>query len=266
MQRLKEIRNLIVDMDGVLYRGDTPLPGLTDFFSFLRTHDIRFQLVTNNSTLTPGMYAAKLARMGVAVSDDDVLTSSLATAAYLADHYPRGARIYAIGEEGLMDALQSEGFVLSRRDPAAVVVGLDRDITYARLREATLLIRSGVPFIATNPDLTLPIPEGLAPGTGAIVAAISAATDRQPLVIGKPEALLMEMAMERMGATPQTTAAIGDRPETDILAAQRAGLLTILALSGATDRARLAAFDIKPDMITENIATLVQEWKQVLEG
>ena len=264
MQRLKNIRNLIVDMDGVLYRGDTPMPGLTGFFAFLRERDIKFQLVTNNSTLTPGMYAEKLARMGVTVGEDDVLTSSLATADYLATRYARGSRVYAIGEEGLMDALQGVGFVLSRRDPVAVVVGLDRDITYARLREATLLIRSGVPFIATNPDLTLPVPEGLAPGTGSIVTAIAAATDQQPLVIGKPEPLLMEMAVKRMGATPSTTAAVGDRPETDILAAQRAGLLSILTLSGATDRARLATFDIRPDIIVQDVAALVSEWKKVL--
>ncbi len=266
MQRLRSIRHLIVDMDGVLYLGDKPMPGLVDLFSFLRDHEIRFQLVTNNSTLTPRMYADKMARMGVTVRDEDVLTSSIATADYLAERYPGGSRVYAIGEEGLIHALQEVGLGFSRLDPVAVVVGFDRDFTYAKLRQAALLIRAGAPFVATNPDRTLPVPEGQVPGTGTIVAAISAATDQEPLVIGKPEPLLMERAMARMGAAAETTAAIGDRPETDILSAQRAGILSVLTLSGATDRARLATTGIEPDIVLEDIQALVAGWRQVLDG
>jgi 4-nitrophenyl phosphatase len=203
--------------------------------------------------------------MGVTVQESQVLTSSIATAGYLKGHYPMGSSVYAIGEEGLMGALQDAGFRLSRLDPVVVVVGFDRDISYAKLREATLLIRSGVPFIATNPDRTLPVPEGLVPGTGTIVAAISAATDQAPLIVGKPQPLLMEQAMERLGACPASTAAIGDRPETDILSAQRAGVLSILTLSGATDRERLATFDIEPDIVLEDINALVETWARVLE-
>lgn len=264
MQQLGSIRHLIIDMDGVLYLGDSPMPGLEAFFAFLHRHQIRFQLVTNNSSLTPHMYAEKMASMEVEVEDSDILTSSIATAGYLAGLHPRGAHVYAIGEEGLMDALQSVGFVLSRIDPVAVVVGFDRDITYAKLREATLLIRAGVPFVATNPDVTLPVPEGQVPGTGTIVAAVAAASDQEPLVIGKPEPLLMEQAMARMGAVQETTAAIGDRPETDILSAQRAGILSILTLSGATNRERLATFDIEPDLILDDIEALRAGWEQVL--
>jgi 4-nitrophenyl phosphatase len=264
MERLKPIRNLIVDMDGVLYLGDKPMPGLSEFFAFLRQQGVCFQLVTNNSSLTPGLYVEKMARMSVVIEEGDVLTSSIATAEYLAVRYPRGSHIYAIGEEGLFYALQSAGFILSRQQPVSVVVGMDRDVTYAKLREAALLIRSGVPFIATNPDVTLPVPEGQIPGTGALVAALAAATDYRPLYIGKPEPMLMERAMARMGATPETTAAVGDRPETDILSAQRAGILNILTLSGATDQARLATFDVEPDIVLEDIQALVRGWKQVL--
>jgi 4-nitrophenyl phosphatase len=264
MHRLRSIRNLIIDMDGVLYLGDQPMPGLCAFFGLLEDQSIRYQLVTNNSTLTPEMYVEKLARMGVTVQVSEILTSSLGVAHYLSSRYPRGSRVYAIGEEGLMDALQKAGLVLSHRQPVAVVVGLDRDITYAKLRQAALLIRSGVPFVATNPDTTLPVPEGQVPGSGTIVAAVVAATDRQPLCIGKPEPLLMEQAMQRMDALPEGTAAIGDRPETDILSAQRAGILSILALSGATDSARLDTFDIHPDIVVQDIQTLTAEWKQVL--
>lgn len=264
MQRLRAIHSLIIDMDGVLYLGDKPMPGLGELFSFLWEHNIRFQLATNNSSLTPRMYVEKMGRMGVDVQESDVITSSLATADYLAAQYPRGSHVYAIGEEGLMDALQQAGLLLSRRDPVAVVVGFDRDITYVKLREAALLIRSGVPFIATNPDRTLPVPEGHIPGTGALVAAVSAATDQEPLVIGKPEPMLMRQAMTRMEAVPETTAAVGDRPETDVLSAQRAGILSILTLSGATDRARLAAFDIQPDIVLHDIGALTRGWRQVL--
>lgn len=266
MQRLQAIRHLLIDMDGVLYLGDTPMPGLQAFFAFLRDHGIRFQLVTNNSTLTPRMYAAKMARMGVDVQEAEVLTSSIATAGYLADRHPRGSHVFAIGEEGLMEALQEAGFILSHVSPVAVVVGLDRDFTYAKMRQATLLVRAGVPFIATNPDLTLPVPEGQVPGTGTLVMAIAAASDREPLIIGKPEPLLMEQAMIRLGATRETTAAIGDRPETDILSAQRANILSILALSGATDRARMVTFDIKADLVVEDIQALMAEWLRVLEA
>jgi 4-nitrophenyl phosphatase len=270
MQRLASIRALIVDMDGVLYRDTTPMEGLHDFFDFLREREIRFQLVTNNSTLTPGLYVAKMARMGVQVQERDILTSSLATADYLAARFPRGAQIYAIGEEGLMDALQQAGFKLGDRDPAAVVAGFDRDLTYYKLRVACLLIRSGRPFIATNPDITLPVPEGQVPGTGAMLAALAAATEQEPTVVGKPGPMLMEQAMARMGATPETTAAIGDRPETDLLSAQRAGLFGILALSGATDLERLASLqsmlERAPDLIVQDIRALVREWARAFDS
>jgi 4-nitrophenyl phosphatase len=266
MQQLKFIRNLIIDMDGVLYLGDQPMPGLPDFFGFLQDRDIRYQLVTNNSSLTPMMYVEKMARMGVTVPESSVLTSSIATADYLSARHPKGSHVFAIGEEGLFSALQQAGFVLSRRSPVAVVVGFDRDITYNKLREATLLIRSGVPFIATNPDPTLPVPEGHIPGTGTLVAAVAAATDQKPVFMGKPEPLLMEQAIVRMGAAKETTAAIGDRPETDILSAQRAGILAILTLAGATDRERLATFDIHPDIILQDITELVSVWGQILDA
>jgi 4-nitrophenyl phosphatase len=265
MSHLDSIRALIVDMDGVLYLGDTPLPGLDVFFAFLRERAISFQLVTNNSSLTPAMYVAKMARMGVQVETSHILTSSLATADHLAGRFPRGSRVYAIGEEGLMDALQGAGFVLSRRSPVAVVVGFDRDVTYAKLREATLLIRAGAPFIATNPDRTLPVPEGQVPGTGATLAFLTASTDQAPVMIGKPEPTLMRLAMTRMSAGPENTAAIGDRPETDILSAQRAGVWSILTLSGATDRARLAASTVKPDLVVEDIRALTRQWKEALD-
>jgi 4-nitrophenyl phosphatase len=271
MSRLKSVRALIIDMDGVLYLGDTPLPGLDVFFAFLREHDIAFQLATNNSTLTPGMYVEKMARMGVTVETGEILTSSLATADYVAGRFPRGSRVYAIGEEGLMDALQDAGYVLGRRQPVAVVVGFDRDLTYSKLRQATLLIRSGVPFIATNPDPTLPVPEGQVPGTGAILASLTASTGQSPVMIGKPEPTLIQLAMARMESDPETTAAIGDRPETDILSARRSGVLSILVLSGATDRARLAALcaetndPIEPDVIVDDIQALAEQWARELE-
>jgi 4-nitrophenyl phosphatase len=270
MQRLASIRALIIDMDGVLYRDVTPMEGLVPFFDFLREHGIRFQLVTNNSTLTPGLYVDKMARMGVQVRESDVLTSSLATADYVSARFAPGTQIYAIGEEGLMDALQRAGYVFGSSDPAAVVVGFDRDLTYHKLRTACLLIRSGRPFIATNPDITLPVPEGQVPGTGATLAALSASAEQEPTVIGKPGPMLMEQAMRRMEATPETTAAIGDRPETDLLSAQRAGLFSILALSGATDLDRLAGLrgllEREPDLIVQDIRALVREWTRALDA
>ncbi len=265
MQRLKSIRNLIIDMDGVLYLGDKPMPGLGEFFAFIRQRQMGFQLVTNNATLTPEMYVQKMARMGVAVGVENILTSAIGTADYLLQRFGRGTRLYVIGEEGILDAVQQAGFTLSQRDPAAVVVSMDRDVTYAKLRQATLLIRSGVPFIATNADRTLPVPEGQIPGSGTLVGAVQIATDQAPVIIGKPETYLMAQAMVRMNATVETTAAIGDRPETDILSAQRAGILSILVLSGATDTARLHALGIAPDLVMDDIQSLTARWRQLLD-
>lgn len=260
MQRLITIRHLIIDMDGVLYRESDAIPGLVDFFGFLRQRDTRFVLATNNSTRTPAQYVEKMAGMGVQITPADLITSAQATAAYLREISPPGTPVYAVGQVGLTTALQEAGFVLDSRRVEFVVAGLDVHVTYEKLKTATLLIHRGARFIGTNPDVTLPTAEGLAPGAGAILAAIQASTGVAPTVIGKPEPTMFQQAMARLGAAPADTAALGDRLETDILAAQRTGILSLLVLSGVTDRALLAESEVQPDLVFEDIADLREKW------
>ncbi len=265
MHRLKSIRNLIVDMDGVLYRGETPIPGIVPFFQFLRERSIRFLLATNNSTLTPREYSEKMARMGVDIPPEAVLTSALAAADYLAARYPQGTRVHVIGETGLREALTNAGFTLADRDVEAVVVGMDRQVTFEKLARATLLIRGGAFFVGTNPDKTLPVPEGEIPGNGALLALLEAASGVSPLVIGKPEKHLYEIALRRLGVPKEETAALGDRLETDILGAHRAGLFSIMVLSGVSTREQALTSPYPPDLMFRDVGELAEAWRAVLD-
>jgi len=258
---IRHLHHLIIDMDGVLWRGDEPLDGLQEFFVFLRRHDIDFILATNNSSRTPEQYVAKLARFGVEVSLDSVLTSSQATAAYLAGFAPPGARVYAIGEEGIRRALEQHGFVLADEEVAYVVSGWDRQLTWDKLATAALLIHAGAGFIGTNPDGNFPTVRGSVPGSGAQLAALETATGVAPVVIGKPETWMYEEALRRMDACPETTGVIGDRLDTDIAGGVRAGLMTVLLLSGITTESDLAASPVKPDLVCADIGELVRVWE-----
>jgi len=261
MPSLSDIKHLIIDMDGVLYRGDRPMPLLREFFDFLRERPIPFMLATNNSTRTPQEYVDKLARMGVTVSPDEILHSGQATARFLAREYPRGTRVHVFGMPSLKEAVAEEGFTLADEDVQLVVASMDRGVTFEKLKRATLLIRSGARFIATNLDPTNPSEEGLIPGTGSMIVALEAASETKAQAIGKPEATMYQLAMEQMDAHPETTAAIGDRVDTDILGGKRAGLITICVLSGSSDRAEAEA--IGTDMIFDDIAHLLETWKQL---
>jgi 4-nitrophenyl phosphatase len=254
---LSSIKNLIIDMDGVLYRGHRPLPGAKEFLQHLEEREIAYTLVTNNATQTPEEYVAILEETGIEVSPRRILTSALATADYLRNLLPQGARLYIIGEEGLYSALAAQGLEFGTREVEAVVVGMDRELTYEKLKTATIAIRRGARFVGTNPDKSFPAEEAIVPGAGAILAAIEAATGVKPTVIGKPEPILFQMALQRMGAIEEETAVIGDRLETDILGGQRCDLTTILVLSGVTQKQDLEASDIKPDYTFESLTQLV---------
>jgi len=261
--KLTRLRNWIIDMDGVLYRLNTPLAGAAEFLQFLRQKRKRFLLVTNNSTLTVAQYVQKLAGMGIAVRAEEVLTSGEATAQYLAGIAPPGTRVYVIGENGIRVALQEHGFVLAEdTDAAYVVSGLDRQLTYDKLKTAALAIRAGARFIGTNPDRTLPTEAGLIPGARAIQAALEVATGTAPLIIGKPEPAMLQLALQRLGADARTTAILGDGLETDIAGGQRMGLTTILVLSGVTAPGQLAGSTLQPDLVYPDIAALHRAWAE----
>ena len=260
---LQQIRHLIIDMDGVLWRGDEPMPGLGEFFAFLREREIGFVLATNNSSRTPEQYVAKLARFGVDVPVEAILTSALVSAAYLADVAPSGSRVYVIGEEGIQEALLERGFDLDDETAEYVVVGWDRNLTWEKLATASLLIHGGADFVGTNPDVTYPTERGPVPGNGALLAAVEAATGVEPIVTGKPESRMYQEALRRMDATPETSAMIGDRLDTDIAGALHADLSTILVLSGIATRENVAEVPDRPDLVCDDIQELLRRWKEV---
>ena len=261
----RNLRHLIIDMDGVLYRGKEAIPGAGDFLDFLRKRGIGFVLATNNSTRTPQQYVDKLTGMGVRVRPDEILTSAQATAGYLATIAPPGTRIFFVGMDGLWTALREAGFEFVEDQAEYVVAGMDFTICYERLAQAALQIRAGARFIGTNADRTFPSERGIVPGAGALMAFLEAATGVTPTIIGKPGTALLEQAMVRMGARPASTAVLGDRLETDILAGRRAGLPTLLVLSGVTDRAMLAESELQPDLVFDDVAHLHAVWQEIVD-
>lgn len=261
------LRNLILDMDGVLWRGETPLPGLVSFFETLDELQIKFVLATNNATRVATQYAEKLQRFGISVSPEAILTSAEATAAYLQDRVRHGASAYVVGEEGLRGAMEAKGFRLLAADAAGgsidagaradiVVVGFTRHACYSQLARAVYLVNNGALFVGTNPDVTFPHEVGPLPGAGAYLAFIQAATNRQPIVVGKPGGAIFEEALRRLDARKSETAMVGDRLETDIAGAQAAGLKSILLLSGVTNRQALTRTETRPDFVFENLHEL----------
>jgi 4-nitrophenyl phosphatase len=270
-----EIRGVICDMDGVLWRGTSALPGIEAFFTLLRELGVDYQLVTNNSSRTPTQYRRKLAEMGVETTEAHILNSSVATARYITELKP-GASVYAIGDLGVVEALEAHGVnrVDVDADDAAsdlagqslppvdfVVVGWDRALTWRKLAVATRLILEGAAFVATNPDLTFPLETTLAPGNGAQIAALEAATGVKATVIGKPAPLLYRQAMTAMGTTPESTLVIGDRLDTDILGGIRLGMPTALVLTGITHREALADSPIQPTVVLEDLPMLIETWQ-----
>lgn len=253
------IKAMIIDMDGVLWRGPEPIGELSTIFTRIEQLGIDAILATNNPTLTIEQYLEKLLTFGVPLNPKQVITSAIATAHFLHDHYPQGGSIYVIGEDGVRQALEDLAFFHSVDGAQAVVVSLDRKLTYEKLLHATLLIRSGVPFIVTNPDSTLPIPEGFAPGAGSISAAIQAATDIEPVVIGKPQPEMYQIALDRMNVTPDETIVVGDRLETDIAGGQSLGCVTGVVLSGVSTREDATSWKPTPNFIEPDLAALVEK-------
>jgi 4-nitrophenyl phosphatase len=253
-------------MDGVLWHGNKPLPGLHAFFAFLRERGIQFVLATNNSSRLAEQYAQKMAGFGVTVRPQDILTSSQATAAYLMTVATPGTRVYHIGEVGVARSLEHAGFVLSEYGAEYVVVGWDRHLTWEKLATASLLIYGGAKLVSTNPDTSYPEERGIVPGNGAQVAALEVATGQKAQTIGKPEPLMYQEAMRRMGANAQETAVVGDRLETDVLGGVRAGISTILVLSGIGSQAQVDASPFKPDLVCSGIEALTKIWQVELQA
>ncbi len=255
------IKSLIIDMDGVIWKADSPIGDLTSIFKRIRERGIKFVFATNNSTKTPGQYVERLNGFGVEVEPWQVVTSSQGAAHAVAQTFPPGTKVFAIGEDGVRMALEEKGFEILSVENApqaqAVVMGIDRNITFQKAAEATLLVRRGIPFYVTNTDKTFPTPRGEIPGAGSWISIITTATDVQPIVAGKPFPFLMNLSLEKLGTKAEETLVVGDRLETDIAAGQAVGCPTALVLSGVSTKAQAEAWTPKIDLIAADLATLI---------
>lgn len=255
----QKINSIILDMDGVLWRSNEPIGNLEKIFSLIRDIDLKFILATNNSTKTIEQYQEKLLGFNVVIEAESIITSGEATSLYLANLHPNGGRVFTIGEQGLKSTLERYNFVQDSVDPVAVIVGMDQQLTYDKLRTATLLIRSGTPFINTNPDKTFPVPEGLVPGAGSISAAIEAATDISPTIIGKPYPVMYQSALDRMLTSCSETLIVGDRLETDISGGQSLGCGTAVVLSGVATPEQINNWAPSPDFVEKDLYYLLKK-------
>jgi 4-nitrophenyl phosphatase len=252
------IKALILDMDGVLWRENAPIGNLAATFDSFNKAGLKVLLATNNATRTPAQYMQKIADMGVQLEESQIINSSIGVAYLLKKRFPQGGPVYIIGEIGLVTALNEAGFYQSDEPGLAVIGSMDRDITFWKMKTATLLIRRGIPFYFTNPDRTFPTPEGIIPGAGAILAALETATDVTPIIAGKPGTTLFDFALERLGTKPEETLVVGDRLETDILGGQRAGCKTALVLSGISTQSEADVWKPYPDLVIGELSNLLK--------
>lgn len=253
--RFADISCFLLDMDGTVYLGDRLFDGVQEFLQSLRDSRRRFLFFTNNSSKDAAEYAEKLRRLGIEATPEEVITSGEATVAYLTGEAGVG-RAYVLGTPSFEREVAAGGIELDSGRPDAVVLGFDLTLTYEKINTACRLIRAGVPFVASHPDLNCPTPEGPIPDCGAITAMITAATGVAPVVIGKPNHYMVDAALARVGKKPEQTAIVGDRLYTDMEMGFRSGLCTVLVLSGETTEEDVARAERKPDLILPTVAAL----------
>jgi len=254
-EKLSRLKCFLLDMDGTLYLGPNPLPGAAAFVRFLQTSGRQYLFFTNNPTADASQYSAKLRGMGIEAGPEDILTSGEATARYLIAETAH-RKVFVLGTPSFEAELIRAGIALDDKEPDAVVLAFDKTLTYAKLERACLLLRAGIPYIATNPDKVCPTNYGCIPDCGSIAELLRAATGREPRFIGKPNPEMVRMAMRKLGATPERAAMVGDRLYTDMQMAYNAGITSILVLSGETTRDDLARAERKPDYVFESVDDL----------
>ena len=246
----------LIDLDGTIYRGSEPIPAGRRFVEQLQARQIPFLFLTNNTTKTPETVANRLANeFSIHVGPETVYTATLATIDYLNDAN-KGKKVYVIGEPGLIEPILAAGYVWEEETPDYVVVGLDTDVTYEKFVVATLAIQKGATFIGTNPDKNIPTERGLLPGAGSVIAMIEASTQQKAIDIGKPEAIIMEKAVETLGMEKANVLMVGDNYTTDILAGINNGIDTLLVLSGFTQKADVPTLPVPPTYLVDSL----DEW------
>ena len=254
---MKQYQGYFIDLDGTVYRGKERIPAAARFIKRLQEHQREILFVTNNSTRSPKEVAANLrTNHDINVTAANVYTSAMATADYLVQHAGQKRRVYVIGERGLKDALLNKGMQLTDQDPDYVVVGLDRNVTYEQFKIATLCIRAGAVIIGTNGDTNLPSEEGMIPSAGALVELVRYATQQEPIMIGKPQKTIVEMALKASGLKKSEVLMVGDNYQTDVQAGINTGVDTLLVYTGLSKPADIEHVEIKP---TYTVKTL-DEW------
>ncbi|MBP2622374.1 TIGR01457 family HAD-type hydrolase [Streptococcus oricebi] len=249
-------KGYLIDLDGTIYKGKERIPAGEAFVHDLQKRGLPYLFVTNNTTRTPQMVQTMLReQFNIDTPEETIYTASLATIDYMKD-MNRGQTAYVIGETGLKTAIYEAGYQEDKENPAYVVVGLDTDLTYDKLALATLAIQKGALFIGTNPDLNIPTERGLLPGAGSLVALLEAATRVNPVYIGKPNAVIMNKALERLGTNRRETLMVGDNYSTDIRAGIDNDLPTLLVTTGFTKAEEVASLPVQPDHVLASLA----EW------
>jgi len=260
------VPGFLLDLDGTLYHGDTPIPEAADFIRWLKQEGHPYVYVTNNSSRPPEQVAAHLGRVGIDAKPEEVLTSSQAAAMYMQEQN-QGSRVYLIGEAGLEQAMQDAGFEPVTDGPTDYVVqGIDRSFNYEKMARAVSLIRSGAGFIMTNPDHLLPWNNELRPGAGSIGASIERASQTEPVVIGKPSPIIMNYAIRKLNLPPEQIWVVGDNLLTDIQGGIAAQCRTALVLTGLINRntleEQLAKTGVQPDWVCDTLTDLMDRLGQ----
>ncbi|EAR63888.1 YutF [Bacillus sp. NRRL B-14911] len=256
MDILKDYKGYLIDLDGTMYRGTELIQEAADFVKKLKERGIPYLFVTNNSSRTPQQVAAKLRDFDIPAEEEQVFTTSMATASFIAEE-KKDASVYVIGEEGIRTAIEDEGLSFANEDADYVVVGIDRSINYEKLAIGCLAVRRGAKFISTNGDIALPTERGFLPGNGSITSVITVSTQTEPLFIGKPESIIMEQALKVIGTSKDETLMVGDNYDTDILAGMNAGMDTLLVHTGVTTKELLEGYEKKPTYVMDSL----DQWK-----
>lgn len=250
----KAYKGYLIDLDGTMYRGAERVEAASDFVKTLREKEIPHLFVTNNSSRRPDQVADKLNTFDIPAQPEQIYTTSMATASYIKAQKP-GAKVYAMGEEGLLHALEDAGLTLAEENCDYVVVGLDHELNYEKLTKACLNVRAGATFLSTNGDVAIPTERGMLPGNGSITSVVTVSTGVEPTFIGKPESIIMEQAMAAIGLNREDTLMVGDNYHTDILAGMNAGMDTLHVQTGVTTKEQLSLYNQQP---TYTISTLNQ--------
>ncbi|MFC7439682.1 TIGR01457 family HAD-type hydrolase [Laceyella putida] len=257
---MKKYHGYLIDLDGTLFRGTERIDGALEFIEWLHKQDVPYLYLTNNSTRTPEQVAEKLRQFGFPATAEQVYTSALAAAQYVKQEL-NAPSVFVIGEEGLQQAFRDQGIRLTDENPDVVVSGLDRAFTYDKMKKACLSIRAGATFIGTNADRALPTEAGLLPGSGSLAMGMAYATGVDPLFIGKPEPIIMRLALQALGVPPERVLVIGDNLDTDILAGVRSGIDTLLVFTGITTREMARASAVRATYEVENLRDWIKREK-----